>query len=237
MLPSPDCHCISMPLRSLLTIGFLLLATSVSLTASAQDQSARWQGEWAYPLAPCVGPLADAATYRYSSAYGHALACIDYGTQGEARAVLKYFSNASGQWLPDLLLEGPAALPSELPQTLRLLATTQGTDTEILVLALEFAPSQASSPEATSCPAPSRREEVRAYALTRKQALEVDRHMPNPCVAVGQRSDSWAWVGRTYGAPGTSVLVSGRGERPYSGALNFNVDKDGNLHRTFPFSL
>ena len=226
-----------MSLRFLLTIGFLLLATSVSRTASSQDQSTRWHGEWTYPLAPCVGPLADAATYRYSSAYGHALACIDYGTQGEARAVLKYFSNASGQWLPDLLLEGPAALPGELPRTLRLLATAQGTDTEILVLALEFAPSQASSPEAAPCPAPSRREEVRAYALTRKQAREIDRQMPNPCMAEGQRSDSWAWLGRTYGEPGAGVLVSGRGERPYSGALHFNVDKDGNIHRTFPFSL
>lgn len=196
-----------------------------------------WDKDWAYPLSPCVGPLADASSYRYSSAYGHALACIDYGAQGEARAVLRYFSNNGQQWLPDVVLDAPTEAPGLQPQAIRLLTTAQGENAELMVFSLEYAPSQTAATQAVACLAPARREEVRAYALSRKQGQEVQRQAPNPCLAEGQDSDTWAWLGRGYGQGGAAALITGHGQEPLGQALYFNVDKDGTINRTFPFSL
>ena len=127
----------------LLSAAGLLLAMGFSHPALAQDSPRYWGKDWAYPLAPCVGPLADTASARYNSAYGRALACIDYGPQGEARAVLRYFSNHRQQWLPDVALDAPAGLTGLQVQAVRLLSAAGDGKAEILVLALEYAPSQA----------------------------------------------------------------------------------------------
>lgn len=225
-----------MPTRFLVSAG-LLLAILFTRPASAQDSSRQWHKDWTYPLAPCVGPLADASEYRYSSAYGRARACIEYGTQGEAHAVLKYFSNNSQRWLPDIELNGPLAMPTLLPAALRLIEVRSDEQAELLVIALEYLPSIQAPRQGRPCLAPARQEEVRTYAITKKEGQEVDRQAPNPCLAAGAVSDSWARIGSDFNRKGWTVVSVGRGAPPSEQGLFFNVDADGAIHRTFPFSM
>lgn len=225
-----------MPTRFLVPVG-LLLAISFPQPVSAQDSLRQWRKDWTYPLAPCVGPLADTSGYRYSSAYGRARACIEYGAQGEARAVLKYFSNNSQQWLPDIELNGPLSMPALLPATLRLLDARGDEHAELLVLALEYNPSAQASKQGQSCLAPARQEEVRTYAFTKKEGQVVGRQAPNPCLAAEAVSDSWARIGSDFDRKGWTVVSVGRGIPPSEQGLFFNVDADGAIHRTFPFSM
>ena len=225
-----------MPTRFLAPAG-LLLAISFAPPVSAQDSTRQWRDDWTYPLAPCVGPLADASDYRYSSAYGRARACIEYGTRGEARAVLKYFSNNSQQWLPDIELNGPLSTPTLLPTALRLLEVRSDEQVELLVLALEYNPSTQAPKQGQPCLAPARQEEVRIYAITKKEGQEVGRQAPNPCLAAGAASDSWARLGSDFNHKGGTVVSVGRGVRPSEQGLFFNIDPDGAIHRTFPFSM
>ena len=69
------------------------------------------------------------------------------------------------------------------------------------------------------------------------QGQEVGRQTPSPCLAEGHGSDSWAWLGRGYGEGGASALITGHGPAPRSEGLNFSVDQDGRIYRTYPFSL
>lgn len=225
-----------MPTRFLVPAG-LLLAISFTQPVAAQDSSRRWGNDWTYPLAPCVGPLADASEYRYSSAYGRARACIEYGPQGEARAVLKYFSNNSQQWLPDIELNGPLPMPALLPAALRLLEARSDEHTELLVLALEYSPSTQAPKQGQPCLAPARQEEVRTYAITKKEGQEVGRQAPNPCLAADAVSDSWARIGSDFNRKGWTVVSVGRGIPPSEQSLFFSIDPDGAIHRTFPFSM
>lgn len=226
-----------MPIRFFLVSAGLLLAISFAWPASAQDSSRQWHNDWTYPLAPCVGPLADVSDYRYSSAYGRARACIEYGAQGEARAVLKYFSNHSQRWLPDIELNGPISTPALLPATLRLLEARSDEQAELLVIALEYLPSTLAPMQSGPCPAPARQEEVRTFAITKKEGQDVGRQAPNPCLAAGAVSDSWARIGSDFNRKGWTVVSVGRGAPPSEQGLFFNVDADGAIHRTFPFSM
>jgi hypothetical protein len=225
-----------MPTRFLVPAG-LLLAISFTQPVSAQDSPRQWHNDWSYPLPPCVGPLADASDYRYSSAYGRARACIEYGTQGEARAVLKYFNNNSQQWLPDIELNGPLSMPALLPVALRLLEARGDEHAELLVIALEYNPSTQAPKQGQPCLAPARQEEVRTYAITKKEGQEVGRQAPNPCLAADAVSDSWARIGSDFNRKGWTVVSVGRGSPPSEQGLFFNVDADGAIHRTYPFSM
>lgn len=221
----------------LLVPAGLLLAISFAPPVSAQDSPRQWHKDWTYPLAPCIGPLADASDYRYSSAYGRARACIEYGTQGEAHAVLKYFSNNSQRWLPDIELNGPLSQPALLPATLRLLEARSDEQAELLVIALEYLPSTQAPKQERPCVAPARQEEVRTYAITKKEGQEVDRQAPNPCLAEEAQSDSWARIGSDFNRKSWTVVSVGRGAPPSEQGLFFNIDADGAIHRTFPFSM
>lgn len=216
----------------------LWLAIGFNHDVLAQGSPRYWSREWTYPLAPCAGPLADReAPYRYISAYGHARACTDYDEGGKARAVLRYFSNHSQQWLPDISLDAPAGLSGLEPQGIRLLTTADHENTEILVFALEYGPDHTQTTQIHACRAPARYEEVRAYAFSQKQGLKVGGQTPGTCLAEVQPSDTWARFGRGYSEAGGLFLITGHGPEPQAERLNFSVDKDGDIFRTFPFSL